>query len=436
MFALSGTDSDSDLELPVIQKKKKKKAEKIEDDIVEDDDDEDTRAWGNKKRQFYGGNQGDVYSDSELGSDMDEDKAEEREAEILQLKQLSAMDEEDFLDTFATVAQKPKEKKKEAVAEDNAEDNIKRDVSSLSRKEQLALFKQTSPEFEGIVVDFQAKMNEATTQLGPIVSLADAGSLPPGPAVDFVRAKLHLILNYCVNILSYLMFKTKGTNLKLHPVTGRLVQYKQMFDSLQEMEAVVMPQVDSLLSLIESGQSVETIVKEEKRRQKRKIMKNVNTEKLKVLNSIGNEEVGEVDVVTKRTKKQKLSTMEGLTGDERVAVELYESIRKNKDLDESSDEEDVEKQKEENDEETAVVGEEDDDDEGKRGITYQIAKNKGLVPKRSKLQRNPRVKHRVKYAKAKVKRKGAVREVRTETKKYDGEMFGINARVKKGVKIH
>ena len=31
--------------------------------------------------------------------------------------------------------------------------------------------------------------------------------------------------------------------------------------------------------------------------------------------------------------------MEGLTGDERVAVELYESIRKNKDLDESSDEE-------------------------------------------------------------------------------------------------
>merc|ERR1719262_1286097 len=55
MFALSGTDSDSDLELPVVQKKKKMKAEKIEDDdIVEEEEDEDTRAWGNKKRQFYG----------------------------------------------------------------------------------------------------------------------------------------------------------------------------------------------------------------------------------------------------------------------------------------------------------------------------------------------------------------------------------------------
>ena len=64
-----------------------------------------------------------------------------------------------------------------------------------------------------------------------------------------------------------------------------------------------------------------------------------------------------------------------------------------------------------------------------------MEKNKGLAPKRSKLQRNPRVKHRVKFAKAKVRRKGQVREVRKETKKYGGEMFGINARVKKGVKL-
>lgn len=57
------------------------------------------------------------------------------------------------------------------------------------------------------------------------------------------------------------------------------------------------------------------------------------------------------------------------------------------------------------------------------------------MPKRSKLQRNPRLKNRVKYEKAKVRRKGAVREVRTEVSKYAGEFSGINARVKKGVKI-
>ncbi|CAB4055185.1 UTP3 [Lepeophtheirus salmonis] len=75
------------------------------------------------------------------------------------------------------------------------------------------------------------------------------------------------------------------------------------------------------------------------------------------------------------------------------------------------------------------------EEEGRRAINYKIAKNKGLTPKRSKLQRNPRVKHRVKFEKAKVRRKGQVRTVRTEVKKYSGEISGINARVKKGIKL-
>ena len=81
------------------------------------------------------------------------------------------------------------------------------------------------------------------------------------------------------------------------------------------------------------------------------------------------------------------------------------------------------------------VSDGEDESEERRAITYQIQKNKGLQPKRSKLNRNPRVKHRVKFQKAKVRRKGQVREVRTEVKKYGGEMSGINARVKKGIKL-
>ena len=48
------------------------------------------------------------------------------------------------------------------------------------------------------------------------------------------------------------------------------------------------------------------------------------------------------------------------------------------------------------------------DEENRRMITYQISKNKGLTPHRSKEQRNPRVKHRNKYRKAIIRRKGAV----------------------------
>jgi U3 small nucleolar RNA-associated protein 3 len=142
-----------------------------------------------------------------------------------------------------------------------------------------------------------------------------------------------------------------------------------------------------------------------------------------------------------------------LTRDELEAVKLYEAGRKRKadqvELEENSDDEGIflhsfhpkslrstftiegEQDLEPNN--SALTNEEDDDK--RRSITYEMEKNKGLIPKRSKLQRNPRVKHRVKFAKAKVRRKGQVREVRKEIKKYGGEISGINARVKKGIKL-
>jgi len=48
------------------------------------------------------------------------------------------------------------------------------------------------------------------------------------------------------------------------------------------------------------------------------------------------------------------------------------------------------------------------DDEAKRGITYQIKKNKGLTKFKRKELRNPRVKHRMKFRKAVIRRKGQV----------------------------
>uniref|UniRef100_A0A672ZZP2 Sas10 C-terminal domain-containing protein n=1 Tax=Sphaeramia orbicularis TaxID=375764 RepID=A0A672ZZP2_9TELE len=75
------------------------------------------------------------------------------------------------------------------------------------------------------------------------------------------------------------------------------------------------------------------------------------------------------------------------------------------------------------------------DPDAKRGITYQMAKNKGLTPKRKKIDRNPRVKHRAKFKRAIIRRKGQVREVRREEKRYSGEMSGIRAGVKKSIKL-
>ncbi|XP_035204811.1 something about silencing protein 10-like, partial [Stegodyphus dumicola] len=102
-----------------------------------------------------------------------------------------------------------------------------------------------------------------------------------------------------------------------------------------------------------------------------------------------------------------------------------------------------EQQKKENTEQEKNLGEiceepmdmEEDASGEKRIITYQIAKNKGLVPHRKKEYRNPRVRHRMKYRKAKIRRKGQVREVVRELKRYEGEPTGISTHVVRSIKL-
>ena len=73
---------------------------------------------------------------------------------------------------------------------------------------------------------------------------------------------------------------------------------------------------------------------------------------------------------------------------------------------------------------------------GERAINRTILKNRGLVAHKAKINRNPRVKKREQYRKALIRRKGAVREVRTdEGHKYGGESTGINRGISRSRKL-
>ena len=72
----------------------------------------------------------------------------------------------------------------------------------------------------------------------------------------------------------------------------------------------------------------------------------------------------------------------------------------------------------------------------KRGVSYEIVANKGLMPHRKKANRNPRVKKREAYAKAIVARKGQVRDVISGAGgAYGGELTGIKANVARSRKL-
>merc|ERR1711988_1083423 len=71
----------------------------------------------------------------------------------------------------------------------------------------------------------------------------------------------------------------------------------------------------------------------------------------------------------------------------------------------------------------------EDEVDGARKISHEIYKNKGLTRKRKKLDRNARVKNRVKYDKALKKRKTMVQEIRQGRSDggYDGEKTGVRS---------
>jgi U3 small nucleolar RNA-associated protein 3 len=74
--------------------------------------------------------------------------------------------------------------------------------------------------------------------------------------------------------------------------------------------------------------------------------------------------------------------------------------------------------------------------DGERAINSVILKNRGLVAHKNKLNRNPRVKKREQYRKALIKRKGNVREIRTEEgHKYAGEETGIKTGLSRSRKL-
>jgi len=78
------------------------------------------------------------------------------------------------------------------------------------------------------------------------------------------------------------------------------------------------------------------------------------------------------------------------------------------------------------------------EDGDKRSAGYQITKNRGLVPHRNKDKKNPRVKHRMKYEKAKTKERTSFygKQKREDNSgAYAGEATGIKSNIARSRKL-
>lgn len=391
-------DEDNDTE--------NEQADSMESDIegLEDGFDiPDERAWGKKKKTYYSTDYVDPDYSSVSQKDLANAEIEEQEARTIQKRLAEQLDDADFgLDLIQV-------KESDDKTETSEEKIVKTDLTKLSKRQKQILVQKESPEFLALVNDFKEFMNEAKNILAPFLELVKKGVCPDCPAVAFVKTKYQIVLNYCINISFYLMLKAKRLPVNSHPVIKRLAQYRQLLSQLSSGEGNLLEQIQEILKIEKDGGSLYNVSDESVTHfdRKKKIIATLEEQKKRPRQNSETSEDEESDYLMEDDK-------------------LYEAD----DMSVDDNELNIEKENQEN-----IVSEQMEDVGGKRAITYQIAKNKGLTPYRKKEQRNPRVKHRNKYRKAKIRRKGAVREVRKELTRYGGEISGIKASVKKSIKL-
>jgi U3 small nucleolar RNA-associated protein 3 len=309
---------------------------------------------------------------------------EEEEALAIQRRLLESMTESDIGIELLIGEYEPKTvSQNQSINEDKEEDEekLETNLSTLTKRQKIEILKKESPELEALINDFRTYMNEIRDRLHPIMLLIRDGKVRDSMGFKYIETKYQIIINYCVNICFYLVLKSKRIPVKDHPIIKQLLSYKKLLlelNSITSNNSSINEDIDLVLEKLSKGEDIKFF------------RKRFNQNKRK------SEETKD------RLKKVKFADN----------LEMNETLAEDEELDSESN---------------AQLS--------KRGITYEIAKNKGLTPKRKKELKNPRVKHRMKYRKAKIRRKGQVREPRKELQRYGGEISGIKSGVVKSIKF-
>jgi len=467
-------DDDSDTEMNEMIKiqmnRLKSQGQGLEfDDEDEDDDDEEEEkdgaktkkkiddkagTWGGTKSSAYYGADHMESDESDDEETEDAQKLEYEEAMLIQKRIASKFDDDDFgLDLLRPDASASTADSKSASSDGRLEGlyespkdeaSIRADISKLSKAEKMALLKKESPEFLGLIKDYREKLVELRDRVQPLFDLVKEGKIPSisgGKNVefsgaDYIRLKYKTLTGYCFNLAFYVMLKAKKTSVADHPVVKRLLEYKRTMKQLEPLDEKLEAEIEAILKMVKEGKElkpkkVESTTKEEEEDEEESeeededddesIEEDEDDELPEELPSFGGGRGGQ------KRKKSKAEVMPQTSASIRDDVEAkLKKIKKLKTTD--LEEEGVKGVS--GAAATAAAAAED-----KRKATKEMEKNRGLTPHKRKDLKNPRVRLKEKYRKAKIRRKGAVREQRFEAGNYGGEASGIRAGLKKGIKI-
>nr|CAG8532940.1 4987_t:CDS:10 [Entrophospora candida] len=374
----------------------------------------------------------------------------------------------------------------DSVYDDDDDDNgveievMKERYANLPKSDIIKLLENQSPELIKLLNEFKEKLSIINESTRPIIDKAKQKRIVDNPIMEFLFIKHQTLLNYLTNISFYLYLKSSGTSINLfeHPITDTLLELNNTWKKLEKLEIKMKKSIDLFIEKLNDDnvdvidwQIESNIIEHENQSFQEENDDEINSEnennkyyeeellennssdldnskpssspKLTptiltsvVENEFESTDFGDLDVLDEVDAEDKIQRKKSL----RYHVSKIDQklAKREKAIKLSGDTKKVEKKLQYNQqkEENKIVSYEDDTlpNGTKRKINYQIYKNKGLMPHRKKEQRNPRVKHRNKYVKAKKKIKSIKPGVIKQKGFYGGESTGINAGISRSVR--
>ena len=371
--------------------------------------------WGKSKGTFYSAD----TAEFEMQSDEEIAMEEEEAALELQQQELDELEDEDFnvIDVSTTAVNEETEEDVTRSLEslplgNESFEKVEKDLSGLSSKEKLQVLSRSSPEIFGMIKELNETLRDLNDVVEPVVErLSGVDTRIDKKGLKLFKFKRQLYYHYCANLNFYLALKAKKQDVKEHPVIQHILSIKSLISQTRELLKPMEEQIQFVLS------------KDLEYFEKPVAASNNDDDGMEEFFFDDCSEEDEAPKLKKR-KKSEISDAE-----KREAEEFYNSVQ-NHIMDRKSSKQEFYSHLDQVDMDDTI------DSDAKRGATYQIIKNRGLTAHKKKLNRNPRVKKRVQYRKAVIRRKGQVRDVRTgEAGYYGGELTGIKSNITRSRKL-
>jgi len=208
--------------------------------------------WGSRKQNYYAT---DYVDDEIISSDSGADE-EEEVARGWQKKKYSETMAEDFEDTIGVMLKQKKKPKNidELTSKDQSlvsaflgeadkDLSVKKDVSGLTKADQLDILMNSAPELFALLENFRQKISFLKESHDLLSEDIDSALSDNGRA--FLRAKLNSELLYCIHICYYLLRSSKGEAVKNHPVIRQILRLNSVCDSLSDINIPLVDEQDS-----------------------------------------------------------------------------------------------------------------------------------------------------------------------------------------------